>query len=287
MAGALTLVYARLDDRYFAWSIAANPSDPIRMKILSQTAKSIEDKGIALRRLCADPKSSMQDIKTLSASLYSDLVAPFADQVDHADTIQLELDPALASVPFAAISADKTPLGLQHPLVFLREGWTFDHTTPDVGLVAADQDRLTDQTHMLVLREASQPGAAIIPGEYDESAEITRLFAHAQLESATLQGVPARRFLDIMQGLPTRVPTSAAPKSSTTQATVWTKPSRDRTPRCSLLRLASGLCSAATWQFWRPAERLTKGKISLRTFLPLHVFCSRPEPVMCSQPNGM
>jgi hypothetical protein len=195
-SGALTLVYARLDDRYFAWSISsgqidasqigAGHSDPIRMQVLPHTAKSIENKGIALRRLCSDPKSSMQDIKTLSASLYGDLVAPFADQVDRAGTLQLELDPSLAPVPFAAISAGNAPLGVQHPLVFLREGWTLDRSGPEAGFIEADQDRLTDQTRMLVLREASHPGAAIIPGEYDESKEITRLFAHAQLENATL-----------------------------------------------------------------------------------------------------
>ena len=184
--GNLTLVYARLDDRYFAWSIGASESDPIRMQVLTQTAKSIENKGTALRRLCADPKSSMQDIKILSASLYADLLAPFADQINQAGTIQLELDPALASVPFAVISGGNTPLGVQHPLVFLRAGWTMDRGPALTASVAADQDKLTNQTRMLVLRETSQDGAALIPTEYDESSDITHLFPHAELESATL-----------------------------------------------------------------------------------------------------
>jgi CHAT domain-containing protein len=126
----------------------------------------------------------MQDIHILGAALYGDLTTPFADQVNHADSVELDLDDSLAPIPFAALSAGSTPFGVQHPLIFLPDGWSLDADARNSLL--ADQDTLSDKFRMLVLRQVSAPGAAHIPGEYDESKAIARQFPGAKLETAVL-----------------------------------------------------------------------------------------------------
>jgi CHAT domain-containing protein len=176
---SLTLVYARLDDQYFAWSISSNRAEPIRMRVLSASAQSIDSKGLAFRRLCADPRSSMQDIATLGASLYQDLMSPFTDQIDQADSLDLDLDHTLSQIPFVALSHGNRPLAMQHAFIFLPDGWNMNQDL-------TDQSALADTSRTLVLREVAQANAAHIPGEYDESKEIARRIPGAKLESATL-----------------------------------------------------------------------------------------------------
>ena len=186
LPGSVTLVYARLEDQYFAWSISPDPTTPIRMRVLSAPAESIDAKGLAFRRLCADPHSSMQDIHILGASLYHDLMEPFADQINQADSIEIDLDHSLTSMPFSALSVGDTPIGVQHPLIFLPDGWSLDSNTADRKSLIADQDTLSGKFKMLVLREIPDPNAAPIPGEYDESKQIASQFQGAKLESAVL-----------------------------------------------------------------------------------------------------
>ena len=179
LPGSVTLVYARLADQYFAWSIAANPAEPVRLRVLSASAQSIDDKGLAFRRLCANPKSSMQDIQTLGSSLYADLVSPFSDQIDQAESVELDLDSSLANIPFSALSHHSQPFAMQHTLTYLPDGWNMNH-------VIADQDTLSANSNTLVLREVALANAAHIPGEYDESKEIATGIPGARLQSATL-----------------------------------------------------------------------------------------------------
>ena len=177
--GSVTLVYARLDDQFFVWSISANPAEPVRLRVLSASAPSIDAKGLAFRRLCADPRSSLHDIQILGASLYDDLVGPFADQVTQAASVELDLDNSLATIPFAAFTHGGQYFALQYALTFLPDGWTLN---PGSG----DQDTLSAHSRTLVLREVSQAGAAHIPGEYDESQDLVKRVPGARLQSATL-----------------------------------------------------------------------------------------------------
>ena len=177
--GSMTLVYARLEDQFFVWSISANPAEPVRLRVLSASAPSIDAKGLSFRRLCADPRSSLHDIQILGASLYDDLVGPFADQLAQASSVQLDLDNSLASIPFAAFTHGGQHFATQYAITFLPDGWTMDP-------ISADQDTLSAKSRTLVLREVSQAGAARIPGEYDESQDLVRRVPGASLQSATL-----------------------------------------------------------------------------------------------------
>ena len=177
--GSVTLVYARLDDQFFAWSINANPAEPVRLRVLSTSAASIDAKGLAFRRLCADPRSSLHDIQILGASLYDDLLGPFADQVNQSSSVALDLDNSLATIPFAAFTHAGQYLATQHALNFLPDGWNVDATLED-------PNTLSDNSRTLVLREVSKSGAAHIPGEYDESEDLVKRVPGARLQGATL-----------------------------------------------------------------------------------------------------
>ena len=101
--GRLTLVYARLEDEYVAWSISRDLREHIRMVVLPAKPESIDQESAAFRRLCSDPNSSLQDIALLGNALDRDLLSPFASQITSAQSLQLDLDPSLAALPFAAI----------------------------------------------------------------------------------------------------------------------------------------------------------------------------------------
>jgi hypothetical protein len=177
-AGALTLVFARLEGAYAVWAVSG--SQPVQLRMLAASPELIEQEAGAFRRLCSDPRSSPQDIALLGGALNRDLLAPFAGEINDARTVQLDLDPALSNVPFAAIPTAAGPLGIVHPLVFLPAGWTFH-----LAHGAESLDTLPEGAHMLVLRQSTGAGPRI-PEEYDESRELAERFPQAQLETARL-----------------------------------------------------------------------------------------------------
>lgn len=184
----LTLVYARLQDQYLAWSISDDRRTPIRMRILASSPGTIDDEGRAFLRLCSDPQSSTRDLSLLGNALYRDLIAPFQDQVDHAERIQLDLDSSLARIPFAALMHGSRYLGIDHELLFLPSWWTL--TGPQqhgAGQEQAGQEKLPDHARLLVVRESASRSAARIPEEYDESFDIAERFPQAKIQTATLQ----------------------------------------------------------------------------------------------------
>jgi hypothetical protein len=176
--GELTLIFARLEGAYVVWAVSG--AQPARLQVLAATPASIDLEAEAFRRLCSDPHSSAQDIALLGGALERDLLTPFAAEIASARTLQLDLDPALAPVPFAAIPTPDGPLGIVHPLVFLPAGWTF-HLTHD----PEERDTVPDTARVLVLRQTVTAGARI-PDEYDESSDLTSRFPHARLETAAL-----------------------------------------------------------------------------------------------------
>jgi CHAT domain-containing protein len=183
-AGSLTVVLARVQDRYIAWSINDDPREPIRFRTLSAPASAIESQARAFDRLCEDPHSSQQDIALLGVALYKRLIGPFQDQVDRAQRIQLDLDPSLSRISFAALKHNGHFFGLEHPLIFLTPWWTLSSSVNEKP--AATQERLPEHPRLLVVRESSSDPAARIPEEYDESKDIVARFPQAQTESASL-----------------------------------------------------------------------------------------------------
>jgi len=183
-AGALTLIYARVQDQYIAWSVSDDPRVPLRFRNLSIPVEDVANQVRALDRLCEDPHSSQQDIGILGTVLYNTLLAPFQDQIDHSQQVRLDLDPSLARIPFAVLMHDGHFFGLEHPLLFLPPWWTLSRAAEEQALTS--QDRLPEHARLLVVRESSSDPAARIPQEYEESRDIVARFPQAQLQPASL-----------------------------------------------------------------------------------------------------
>ena len=190
----LTLVVARLQDRYIGWSVLPN-SSVVRMQTLSDSPELLQEEVQSFRRLCSDPNSSLQDISTLGRALDHDLLAPFADQIDGANVVQLDLDGSLAELPFAAIQHNGKFLGETHPLLFLPAGWS-------VASTAVAEERSTSHPRVLLVRGEFSSNEARIPEQYDESEDIASAFAGAHIQNALLHrsgpilavsGLPAPR----------------------------------------------------------------------------------------------
>ncbi|MDP9049847.1 MAG: CHAT domain-containing protein [Acidobacteriota bacterium] len=179
--GQLTLVYARLEDRYLAWSIERGRNVPIRMRWLTVQPITLDIEAKAFARLCADPNSSRADLAVLGNALYRDLLSPFKEELNRAGPVELDLDDSLSRIPFAALQYGDHVLGLEHALVFLQ-------AAPLSELLAgsAQEKQLPTGSHVVVLRGAVPKGSEQLPDKYDESFDIAKRFPAARLETATL-----------------------------------------------------------------------------------------------------
>jgi CHAT domain-containing protein len=176
----LTLVLARVLDHYILWSLTSDPHQPVRQYILTASPASISGRIATLLRLCGDPRSSTGDIILLGQSLYADLLAPADDQLSHTQLVALDVDPSLATLPFAALQHQGHFLGIAYCLTFLPSYWVLE---PQTNPATA---RLPAQPRLAVLEQSPVASHVPIPADYDESAAIQRLFPTARLERATL-----------------------------------------------------------------------------------------------------
>jgi CHAT domain-containing protein len=181
---SLTLVYARLEDRYVVWAISSQPGQPVVMKTLSAKPEVIESEAFAFHRLCADRNSSQQDIAVLGRALDRDLIAPLAPEVDNSRTLLIDADTPLAGIPFGAIQHQGAYLGIAHPLLILSPGWPYARVAAKRDAV---EDTLPAQPHLLIVRETIPSNAALIPDEYDETSDIAARFPEARMQNAVLQ----------------------------------------------------------------------------------------------------
>ena len=184
-SGHLTVVVAKVLDRYILWSIRSDPQQPVTRLTLAAATESIAHRSAVFLRLCSDPHSAMEDVNVLGDGLYRDLLGPLDDQIAQADELDLDLDTSLAQLPLSALLHRGRYLGLEHSLKLLPAGWSADYSTTHHDL-AHDPERLPPETAFVVLKQSAQDNKPLIPSDYDESATIARLFAHAQLRSATL-----------------------------------------------------------------------------------------------------
>jgi CHAT domain-containing protein/cytochrome c-type biogenesis protein CcmH/NrfG len=183
--GTLTIIFAHLKDQYFVWSFSDYPEEPLHLRVLSTSAREIENQASAFERLCEEPHSSQQDLRLLGSALYRELLLPFQDQIDRAKLLQVDLDSSLSRVPFAALSYGDRFLGLEHPLLFLPPWWVLSETTNQIS--PTDGDKLPEHARLLVVRQTSSDQATRIPEEYDESADIVARFPQAQTQQASFQ----------------------------------------------------------------------------------------------------
>lgn len=175
----LTLVVARVEEEYFVWSIDPNLNQQIRMVRLKRSPEAIEATANTLLELCARRESPEPSIRAIGAQLYSTLFADFQEQMNHAGSLQFDIDPRLQGVPFAAlVQADGRYLGLAHSMVFLPAWWS---VRPPAG------ERLQAAPHALLV-EGRQAGALardgsvpMIPAQYLETRYLQDRFPGATL----------------------------------------------------------------------------------------------------------
>lgn len=198
----LTLVFARVDDHYVAWALRSGVI--VQTQTLPRPAAQIDFRAAVLQRLCADPRSSASDLAVVGEGLYRDLIAPFDTLVQQAAILQFQLDPALASLPVAALQHNGRYLGLEKPLLFYAGGWSV--AAPGLRQSITEQERIPSDIHLLVLQQKPPAGQAVIPGDYDESAEVARAFRDADQRQASVWRQGTALFLTGDPGLSAALP---------------------------------------------------------------------------------
>jgi CHAT domain-containing protein len=177
--GGTTLVFARVLDHYILWSVTADTQQPLRQYILAADPASISRRADTFLRLCADPHSSLDDLTILGQSLYADLFSAADAQLSRTQNLSLDVDSSLSNIPFAALQRHGRYLGTNYALTFLPGSWVLH---PHTGTA----DRLPLQPQLALLQQSPLTAQLAMPGDYDESADILRLFPSARLEHATL-----------------------------------------------------------------------------------------------------
>ena len=173
----LHLVYARLEDQYVGWSISTGSST--RAQRLSQDPQSLEETAHIFARLCADPRSSREDLSALGQRLSLAFLGPFREQLARASSVELDLDESLISLPFAALPVESGFLGLTHALSYARPAASTMAHLPTGGGVALRSNKL------LLLRGAIDRDDPL-PAVYDETTSLSRKFPQAAVQTVSL-----------------------------------------------------------------------------------------------------
>lgn len=173
----LHLVYARLDDHYTGWIVSAGSAK--RAQRLSQDPQSLQETARIFASLCADPRSSRQDLDALGQRLTFALLGPFRDELAHAPSVELDLDESLIGLPFAALPVDGGFFGLTHALSYAHPA------VSPVGHLPAGRQVALRSASLLLLRGAIDPDDPL-PAVYDETAGLSNQFPHAAVEEVRL-----------------------------------------------------------------------------------------------------
>jgi CHAT domain-containing protein len=176
----LTLVIARLEDFFVAWSIKNSSDGSIRMIRIAAEPKRVVDMANTFTELCSNRDSSEADIRVLGYQLYDDLLSPFDDQTRQTSLLLLDLDGSLQRLPFAAVSnAAHQYLNDTHALIFLPGWWTLQPLPPDT--VSSNPNVLVVEGAASMPRFGLSGATASLPAEYLESNDIGTKFSHVTL----------------------------------------------------------------------------------------------------------
>lgn len=96
----ITIVYANLPDRLFAWAILGQRIESIS---LSASPDAVTQLGERFTAECSSPSSDIDSLLANGEQLYRILVAPFAPLLPEDGTVLIEPDDELAPIPFGAL----------------------------------------------------------------------------------------------------------------------------------------------------------------------------------------
>ena len=183
-----TLIFARLLDRYVAFTLRAANSDPT-VYIPPASAESIDQLARTFSLLCSDPHSRLSEVRSTGQSLYSLLLSG----INHPDSeeLRIEVSGGLEKLPLnALVLPDGAYLGTRHRITVLSESWTLRNRQDPAFFLAS--------TPLLVLRTNNSGNqAGVIPASYDETSFLLRRFPHAQVLDGT--GLTRDSFLQSIQ----------------------------------------------------------------------------------------
>ena len=171
------LIFARLEDHYVGWIVASGTAT--RVQRISQDPQALEDTVQIFARLCADPRSSRQDLDLLGQRLSHELLEPFHEQLSHAPSVELDVDESLISLPFAALPLDGGFLGITHAVSYAHPAASLGDPLPAGGPVKLRSGGF------LLLRGALDRDDPL-PAVYDETKELSAQYPHATLETVRL-----------------------------------------------------------------------------------------------------
>ena len=177
-AGEVTLVFARIQDHYVAWSVSGSGNPRVRAVTLTATPERIALLASSFSRLCADRTSSLVDLGVLGRGLYRELLAPFEGELKTASVLRLETgDALLRAIPFAALPTPDGHYLVERQSILLLPTWWSLHEPAS--------EHVDRQMHLVVVNGTTLPAA------YDETNAIARLFPNSyvlpQAEVSTRQ----------------------------------------------------------------------------------------------------
>jgi CHAT domain-containing protein len=191
------LVLARIDDVYVGWVVSPSPLRSVQMINLG-AADPIQRAATTFYRLCADPNSSLTDIRAVGSHLYALILQPFREQIGTSNHLWIESDSSLTMLPFAALTLpDGAWLNTLFEITFVPAWWTLHPAitlaetaiTPAMHLVAVSgfNDSQTADSEIPVLAHLFQ-SATVLQGsrvnahavlQYLQSAEVFHFSGHA------------------------------------------------------------------------------------------------------------
>ena len=167
----LLLVYARLDRGYAAWSIARNGTHQVRFAWISMPPDRLAVLAETHATLARDVSSPVGLISTVAADIFNALMLPFADQIERATTLRIDMDPSLQSISVGALKDSKHGwLAAEHAILILPPWWS-RHPL-------ADQQSVRLERALVVVGnpQIGTDGRTRVPQQYAEPFEVARMF---------------------------------------------------------------------------------------------------------------
>jgi CHAT domain-containing protein len=178
LANDYVVVIARVDDSYVGWLAHPQPLRAVKQVVLGDF--HLSRSATTFYQLCADRYSSLDDVSSLGARLYSQLLSPLIGQLSDTDRLWIDLDPTLATLPLAALrTASGMWLGKTARITVLPPWWSI---TPGASLA---ESPVPLSSHFVVINGFRTTADRGPRQEYSEATEIAHIFPQSMVLDTT------------------------------------------------------------------------------------------------------
>lgn len=189
-ASGPVLVIAQLDDRFVGWLLQPPSLAPVRVVTLG-SREQLQETATEFYRLCASPDAALPSVHALGAVLYNRLFAPLLPAGLVGRTLWLDLDPALAIVPAAALTTpDGRWLADSARVALLPPWWTLNataamsepllHRGTHAVFVSGFTDNAQSEQELASLRNAA-PALTQMEGSTAQQSDVVHSLQQAEL----------------------------------------------------------------------------------------------------------